>query len=78
MRRACSVWSAGVGGCRTPRCIRHGGLELEPRGPGAAVHQLFLEGREERLGDGVDAPMVVKSVVDVDVVEVDLLFQRVS
>ena len=30
-----------------------GGLELGPRGPGAAVDELFLEGGEERLGDGV-------------------------
>jgi hypothetical protein len=28
--------------------------------PRAAVDELLLEGREEGLGDGVDAPMVVK------------------
>ena len=30
-----------------------GGLQLEPRGPGAAVDELFLEGGAERFGDGV-------------------------
>jgi len=30
-----------------------GGLQLEPVGPGAAVHELFLQRGEERLGDGV-------------------------
>jgi len=33
--------------------LEHGGLQLEPVRPGAAVDELFLEGREERLGDGV-------------------------
>ena len=33
--------------------FEHGGLELEPRGPAAAVDEFLLEGREERLGDGV-------------------------
>ena len=33
--------------------FEHGGLELEPVGPGAAVDELFFEGGEERLGDGV-------------------------
>src|SRR5215204_1863638 len=33
--------------------LEHGGLELEPRRPCAAVDELFLERREERLGDGV-------------------------
>jgi hypothetical protein len=34
------------------------GAELGLRGPGAAVDQLLLQGREEALGDGVDAPIV--------------------
>jgi hypothetical protein len=33
--------------------LEHGGLELEPRGPAAAVDELLLQGREESLGDGV-------------------------
>ena len=33
--------------------LEHGGLQFEPGGPGAAVDELFLEGGEERLGDGV-------------------------
>jgi hypothetical protein len=33
--------------------LEHGGLQLEPVGPRAAVDELFLEGGEERLGDGV-------------------------
>jgi hypothetical protein len=33
--------------------LEHCGLELEPRRPGAAVDEFFLEGGEERLGDGV-------------------------
>jgi hypothetical protein len=40
--------------------LEHGRLQLEPVRPGAAVDELLLEGREEGLGDGVDAPMVVK------------------
>lgn len=28
-------------------------LQLEPRGPAAAIDELFLEGREQCLGDGV-------------------------
>jgi hypothetical protein len=40
--------------------FEHRGLQLEPRGPAAAVDELLLERREERLGDGVDAPMLVK------------------
>jgi hypothetical protein len=33
--------------------VEHGGLELEPRRPAAAVDELFLERGEERLGDRV-------------------------
>jgi hypothetical protein len=33
--------------------LEHGGLELEPVGPGAAVDEFVLEGGEERLGDGI-------------------------
>jgi hypothetical protein len=33
--------------------LEHGGLELEPRRPAAAVDELLLERGEERLGDGV-------------------------
>src|SRR5215218_2430926 len=33
--------------------LEHGGLELEPARPAAAVDELLLERREERLGDGV-------------------------
>jgi hypothetical protein len=32
-------------------------------GPGVAVDQFFLQGREEALGDAVDAPMFVKSLI---------------
>ena len=34
--------------------------QLAASRPGRSVDELLLEGREERLGDGVDAPMVVK------------------
>jgi hypothetical protein len=51
--RACLGWSAVVGGCRTPRCIRTPLIAARARGPAAAVDELFLEGREERFGDGV-------------------------
>ena len=33
--------------------LEHGGLQLEPRGPGAAVDELLLQRGEERLGDRV-------------------------
>lgn len=33
--------------------LEHGGQQLEPGRPGAAVDQLLLEGGEERLGDGI-------------------------
>ena len=33
--------------------FEHRELQLEPRWPAAAVDELFLEGGEERLGDGV-------------------------
>jgi hypothetical protein len=33
------------------------GAEFGLGGPGAAVDQLLLQGREEAFGDGVDAPM---------------------
>ncbi len=33
--------------------LEHRGLQLEPRGPGAAVDEFLLERGEERLGDGV-------------------------
>ena len=33
--------------------LEHGGLQLEPGRPAAAVDELLLERREERFGDGV-------------------------
>jgi hypothetical protein len=33
--------------------LEHRRLELEPRRPAAAVDELLLQSREERLGDGV-------------------------
>jgi hypothetical protein len=33
--------------------LEHCGLELEPRGPAAAVDEFLLEAGVERLGDGV-------------------------
>ena len=41
------AWSADAAGCRTPRCTRMAGR------PYMAVNEFLLQGREERLGDGV-------------------------
>ena len=41
--------------------LEDGGPGLLPGGPGLAVQQLGLEGGEEALGDGVDAPMVCQA-----------------
>ena len=46
--------------------FEHGGLQLEARRPGAAVDELFLEGREERLGDGVVVRVYAGTHRDVD------------
>ena len=46
--------------------LEHGGLELEPVGPGAPVDELLLEGREERLGDGVVVGVAVGAHRDRD------------
>jgi hypothetical protein len=57
--------------------FEHGGLQLEPVGPGAAVDELFFEGGEERLRDGVDAPMFVKSWSLTLMLKLMLLSERV-
>ena len=46
--------------------FEHGGLQLVPRGPGAAVDELLLEGREERLGDGVVVGVAAGADRDLD------------
>jgi hypothetical protein len=41
--------------------VEDGRGEIASARPGLAVHELLLQSREEALGDGVDAPIVVKS-----------------
>jgi hypothetical protein len=41
------------------------GAELAPGRPGAPMDELLLQRGKEALGDGVDAPIVVKSAFDV-------------
>jgi hypothetical protein len=43
--------------------LEDGGAEIASAGPWLAVNELLLDRCEEALGDGVDAPIVVKSVM---------------